>query len=310
MKNLVSAIITTHNRCDLLPKAIDAALSQTYHPMEIIVVDDASTDNTCEVCREYGDKINYVQIPKQESRGGNYARNLGIKYAKGEYVAFCDDDDEWLPTKIEKQVALAIEKQCSLVYCLRIYMDVVDGQIVRTRKEFRPKPSGDLYESIFKHYVSSTSCLLVEKALIEAVGGFDESFRKWQEYDLMIRIAQRTPIYYVDDFLCQYRNDLKDPNRISNDFDRMKETVVRIRKKYEDRIAVLPFKTRLYFYDMCVNNTYKLAKLAGHHAYQWKLFLPYIILTLFKSIDDRNIAKKNIGILKEKYKNLLTDKTK
>lgn len=303
MNHLVSAIITTHNRKGLVKRAINSVFAQTYSPIELIVVDDASDDGTSEVCQD--SRIKYVYIPKDESRGGNYARNLGIKNAKGKYVAFLDDDDEWLPTKIEKQVELAIEKQCSLVYCLRIYQDVVDGQIIKTRKEFRPKPSGDLHESIFKHYISSTSCFLAEKALIEAVGGFDESFRKWQEYDLMIRMAQRTPIYYVDDFLCQYRNDLKDSNRISNDFDRIRETVGRMRKKYKDRIAVLPFKIRLYFYDMCVNNTYKLAKQTGHHVYRWKLFLPYVFLTIFKSIDNRNIAKRNIAILKEKYKSLV-----
>ena len=197
MDYLVSAIITTHNRKELLRCAIDSVFAQTYSPIELIVVDDASDDGTSEVCQD--SRIKYIYIPKQESRGGNYARNLGISNAKGKYVAFLDDDDEWLPTKIEKQVALAEEKQCSLVYCLKVYQDIVEGKVVGIRKEFRLKPSGDLHDSIFKHYITSTSCILAEKALVEAVGAFDENFRKWQEYDLMIRMAQKTSIFYVDE---------------------------------------------------------------------------------------------------------------
>ena len=102
-QRLVSAIITTHNRKDLLKRAIDSVFAQTYPNIELIVVDDASNDGTSEMCDD--NRINYIFIPKLESHGGNYARNLGIKASKGEYCAFLDDDDYWLPTKIEKQVA-------------------------------------------------------------------------------------------------------------------------------------------------------------------------------------------------------------
>lgn len=94
---LVSAIITTHNRLSLLKRAVESALSQTYKNIEVIVVDDASTDGTPEYCNEL--PLRYIYIPKEESRGGNHARNLGILAAKGEYVAFLDDDDYWLPRK-------------------------------------------------------------------------------------------------------------------------------------------------------------------------------------------------------------------
>lgn len=101
---LVSAIITTHNRAELLTRAIESALGQTYREIEVIVVDDASTDNTREVCEKY--PIHYIHIPKAESRGGNYARNLGIRAVKGEYCAFLDDDDYWLMCiDLKKQTA-------------------------------------------------------------------------------------------------------------------------------------------------------------------------------------------------------------
>ena len=101
---LVSAIITTHNRAELLTRAIESVLGQTYQEMEVIVVDDASTDNTSDVCAKY--PIKYIYIPEAESQGGNYARNLGIRAAKGEYCAFLDDDDYWLMCiDLKKQTA-------------------------------------------------------------------------------------------------------------------------------------------------------------------------------------------------------------
>lgn len=111
---LVTAIITTHNRNNLVGRAIESVLNQTYENLECIVVDDASVVSAEVVCKNY--PVEFIYIPKKESKGGNHARNVGIKAAKGEYVAFLDDDDYWLPTKIEKQVALILEKQCALVY--------------------------------------------------------------------------------------------------------------------------------------------------------------------------------------------------
>lgn len=288
MNNLVSAIITTHNRKNLLKCAIDSVFAQTYSPIELIVVDDASDDGTSEICQD--SRIKYVYISKEETRGGNYARNLGIKNARGKYVAFLDDDDEWLPTKIEKQVALAEEKQCSLVYCLRTIQHIVDGKVIKTKRENRLKPSGNLYSTIFKHYITNTSCILAEKTLVETVGGFDENLRKWQEYDLMIRMAESTNIYYVDDYLCNYRFDVEDVHRISNDFDRVFETISFFKRKYADRLRFLPIKIRIYFYDMCIGDIYKLAKRTGHKWWLFKLFIPRLLLTVFKKVDNRNIC--------------------
>lgn len=301
--DLVSAIITTRNRQALLKVSIESVLNQTYPNIELIVVDDGSTDTTKEICLSY--PLNYIYIHPSESRGGNYARNLGLKNANGKYVAFLDDDDEWLPTKVEKQMILIKEKGCSLVYCLRNYLDVSKGQIMKIRKEYRPKPSGDLSKIIFRHYITNTSCLLGEKAMIEEVGGFDELFRKWQEYELMIRIAQKSAIYYVDEYLCNYRNDITDSHRISNDFERVKETVVMLKKKYAHVIATLPLKTRLYFYDMCIGDTYKLAKSSNRNIVRWRLFLPHLFFTVFKSMDDFSVARKNVEILKAKVRDMI-----
>ena len=105
MNELVSVVIPTHNRADLLPRAIDSVLNQTYSNFEIIVVSDGSTDNTEEVVKSYSDKDSRIRfIGYSPARGGNIARNTGIEAAKGEYVAFLDDDDEWMPEKLKKQI--------------------------------------------------------------------------------------------------------------------------------------------------------------------------------------------------------------
>ena len=112
-----SVIVPVYKVEKYLPNAIESVLNQTYTDIECIVVDDNSDDGTDAICKEY--PIHYIYISPSESRGGNYARNKGIRLAKGEYIAFLDDDDYWLPTKIEKQVKLIEEKGCDLVHCGR-----------------------------------------------------------------------------------------------------------------------------------------------------------------------------------------------
>lgn len=132
-KPLVSAIITTHNRIDLLKRAVKSVYEQTYPNIELIVVDDNSTDGTQTWCESQN--FHYIRIPSGESKGGNYARNLGIKASKGEYVAFLDDDDYWLPEKTEKQMWLMMEKGDCVVYCFRIYEIIRKNEIILQSEE-------------------------------------------------------------------------------------------------------------------------------------------------------------------------------
>lgn len=298
MEKLVSAIITTHNRKKLLERAIESVFAQTYKNIELIVVDDHSTDGTCDICQD--SRIKYIYIPKEESRGGNYARNLGIKNSRGEYCAFLDDDDFWKPEKIEKQLKLIREKKCSMVFCLREKEYVKNGKVIKIGHEYPYKPSGDISQEIFKHYITNTSCILAEKEKLYQIGLFDENLRKWQEYDLMIRMSERTNIYYVEEYLCVYRNDYTDKNRVSNDFDRVIETTGKIREKYRDRLAALPIKTKLYFCDTCIGDIYSLACQANKRKYKYLLFVPYYILMVFKFFDDRNFATRYMQILQRK----------
>ena len=107
----VSVIITTKNRKDLLKRAIESVKKQTYKNIELIVINDGSTDGTNEMLEKM--KVKTIYIEPNKSKGGNYARNLGVINTDGEYIAFLDDDDEWMPTKIEKQVDI-LKKYTSL----------------------------------------------------------------------------------------------------------------------------------------------------------------------------------------------------
>src|SRR5699024_12380222 len=103
MSALISIVIPTHNRSELLVRAVDSVIYQTFKDSEIIVVSNGSTDNTDEVMSKYEDKrINYISY--RIAQGGNAARNKGIKAAKFDYIAFLDDDDEWHPEKLQKQL--------------------------------------------------------------------------------------------------------------------------------------------------------------------------------------------------------------
>lgn len=277
MESLVSAIITTRNRSSLLTGAIESVLAQTYKHLECIVVDDASTDNTTEVCKAY--PVKYIRISKEESHGGNYARNLGIKASQGEYCAFLDDDDRWMPEKIEKQIALAKEKGSSLVYCQRQYQFVENGKVVNSVNDRVTLPSGDLSGRIFRHYITNTSCLLAKKSTLEKVGLFDENLLKWQEYDLMIRMAMVTEIFYVDECLCLYTINRTDKLRISNDFQRVPKTISYFRRKYANRINNLGMRNRFGFEHLCIGELFIFAKKNRMRKVQAQYFIPFYFLS-------------------------------
>lgn len=242
---LVSAIITTHNRKDLLRKAINSVLCQTYDMIECIVIDDAGSDGTEDYIKDYINtgKIKYIYITKEESRGGNYARNIGIKAATGEYVAFLDDDDEWKENKIEAQIQ-CISDQVGFVY---------SGKIVETNFEKvyddsinRKYPEGDLSKEILIHILTVTSTIMVKRSLLFEVGLFDENLKYWQEYDLCIRILQKTNVSCVSSGLVLYRVITGDKKRLSNKISGWETSVRYIEHKYKDLIAKLSWKDRAW----------------------------------------------------------------
>lgn len=237
-QELVSAIITTHNRKELLHLAIESVLKQNYQNIECIVVDDASDDGTKEYIKEYiaTGKIKYIYIPNSESKGGNYARNLGIKNASGKYVAFLDDDDEWLPEKITEQMEeVQKDDEVGFVYCGTIVEKNMDKS-TRVPQEITHEKyeEGDLSKTVLVHIICNTSTILVKKEELEKIHGFDENLKFWQEYEMCIRLLQNTKAKLVRKNLVLYRIFEGDKNRLSNKIDGWEKAVAYILNKHKE----------------------------------------------------------------------------
>ncbi|RGS30187.1 glycosyltransferase family 2 protein [Bacteroides cellulosilyticus] len=297
---LVTAIITTHNRNDLVGRAIESVLHQTYKNLECIVVDDASIVSAEAVCRKYS--VEFIYIPKAESKGGNHARNVGIKAAKGEYIAFLDDDDYWLPTKIEKQVALIIEKQCALVYS-NAKAEIVQGNNV-TYMEYSLDYTkrGDMHEKIFMSICCLNITILVEKQKLFEVGLFDEDVRFWQEYELTMRLAQVSLFYFVDEILAVYRVNVKDTGRLTNKYYEWRKAVDYIydkHKKYYSQLSVFgKYYARMTFVQDAIERMRNAGLVFKRCIYLFLLntaFIPLRLILKFK----RNMAYQQYLLFRE-----------
>ena len=220
-KPTVSVIIPTYNRAHMVARAIQSVLSQTYQDFEIIVVDDASTDNTQEVVKEFMFRDKRVRYIKHEkNKGGSAARNTGIKNAQGEYIGFLDSDDEWLPTKLEKQIEL-FRKRCNsvgAVYCLQYMMDDSIGRI-KLDKIYDSVRRGNVYRQALSGFyggVGSPRTMLLRECFQKS-GMFDESLPSLQDVDLGIRVAEHYNFELIDEPLVICHVEHGEP-RISNDF--------------------------------------------------------------------------------------------
>ncbi len=189
----VSVIIPTHNRQPLLMRAIRSVLEQTYKDLECIVVDDASTDATPQAIQSIADE-RLVYLRHERNRGASGARNTGIRVARGSLIAFLDDDDEWLPTKLAKQVPLLTElpEEYGMVYCWMNYLDD-NGRIIQ---ECHPTYKGDVFTSVLvKQGIAGCPTLLAKRRVVEEVGGFDESLPRGNDGDFIRRVCR---VYRVD----------------------------------------------------------------------------------------------------------------
>ena len=188
----ISVIIPAFNRAHTLPKALDSVLSQTLKPREIIVVDDGSTDETNAVLANYPG----LCIISQDNRGVSAARNMGIKKAGGEWLAFLDSDDEWLKEKLEKQWdAICIDDK---LICHTEEIWIRNGKRVNPMKKHQ-KFGGWIYERCLPLCVISPSSVMIHRSVFEDVGVFDESLEVCEDYDLWLRICAKYSILFIDE---------------------------------------------------------------------------------------------------------------
>jgi Predicted glycosyltransferases len=295
MSELVSVVITTHNRSRLLIKAIESVKKQTYNNIQCIVVDDASCDETEALCSNT-EGISYIRIEKEDSKGGNYARNIGIKAADGKFVAFLDDDDVWFPTKIEKQYSLIKgNDDVGVVYCAMMLIFVGDNTPNRILKKTEPTLKGDLSKKILYRIPFVTSTFFVRKELLYKVGLFDEELSFWQEYELTIRLAQITTFDFVDEALVGYLIDKTDKNRLTNHYFRWRDAVEYVRNKHCVLYSNISLFGSMRYYWLVLQDAFVRAKNAKLKGFPFiKLLIFYYLLKIL--IFPCRIVKKKMNL--------------
>lgn len=249
-KPLVSAVVTTHNRADLLPRALDSVAVQSYPNIELIVVDDGSVDETPEVVKKYENQLPMKYIRLEESHGASRARNRGIKEAGGEFVAGLDDDDKWHEDRIaDLQSAYSDDYACVTSDVTMIYPD---GSAT-----WRKEKIIDLDTLLFTNQVGNQ--VLVKRRRLLDVGGFDPHLKAAQDYDLWVRLcAAYGPILNVKKSLQSVHMDHQ-ANRITDQSSF--EGYLQFYKKHKFRMNRKQRKYQLYKIRRAQNKTESLSEL-------------------------------------------------
>jgi GT2 family glycosyltransferase len=244
----VSVVIPAHNRADVLPRAVQSVLAQTHEPMELVIVDDGSSDHTAEVCQSFPDTVRYI---RQERCGAAAARNRGIQDASGEWIAFLDSDDAWEPRKLEVDLSI-----------LNAFPDAkwaISGfQVVDTEGHALPEPQGftrvfpvfeerrtqpasffaqalehnrisaggqvhdvfhgDAYELFFAGNFGLPSSAIMRRDFVMDLGGFDSTFTFAEDTEFFHRLAAHAPVVVVMSPLVLYTSGRADATTSSNSF--------------------------------------------------------------------------------------------
>lgn len=209
----VSVVIPTYNRAEAVRRAVDSVLAQTLDDLEVIVVDDASTDSVCDTVEGYDDPR--LRLFRHETnRGGSAARNTGIEHARGEYVAFLDSDDEWHPEKLERQVDCLRSRSAEWVAAYCGFERVRHGEYRRVRELLSSVVSPHervgleggaelIDDSLLLNGVSTggMSTVIATREVVEAMGGFDASFERRQDWEFRLRLLRHGRLACVDEVL-------------------------------------------------------------------------------------------------------------
>ena len=191
---LVSVIIPTYNRAALVGRAIKSALLQTFRDFELIVVDDGSTDSTAELLEQYQASLTALHQP---NRGVAAARNRGIHHSCGRLIAFLDSDDEWVDSKLERQVAqYCFNDNYFICHTDEIWLR--DGRQIQQKTKHH-KQGGRFFERALELCLISPSSVMISRRLLDKVGWFDESMPAAEDYDLWLRITAFWEVEYIDE---------------------------------------------------------------------------------------------------------------
>jgi glycosyltransferase involved in cell wall biosynthesis len=221
----VSVIVPTYNYAHFIGDCLDSIFSQTYKDFEVIVVDDGSTDDTAQVLKKYRGEIHYIH---QENRGLPAARNTGIRAAQGEYLAFLDSDDLWLPDKLDEQIrVLRNDADMGIIFSDASAFDE-KGVIRESILKEENTCTGFCFQRLFMGNYLVMPTVMIRTRCLEKGGLFDESLTAVEDYDLWLRISIYYKIGFVAKVLAKYRVH---PSNMSRDFFRLMENEIKVIQK-------------------------------------------------------------------------------
>jgi glycosyltransferase involved in cell wall biosynthesis len=190
----ISVVIPTYNRLESLRRALLSVLSQTSLPTEVTVIDDGSTDGTNAMMSKEFPEVSYY---RQENRGVSSARNLGIHHTTGDWLAFLDSDDEWLPEKLSRQTAaLSANPESRICHTEEIWIRA--GIRVNPAKKYA-KRGGWIFTQCLPHCAMSPSTILIHRSVFEGIGLFDTRLPACEDYDFWLRITANYPVLLIEE---------------------------------------------------------------------------------------------------------------
>lgn len=238
----VSAVIPNYNYAQYIGEAVESALHQTYENIEVIVVDDGSSDDSLKVLSAFGNRI---MVISQKNAGVATARNNGVKASTGEYVAFLDADDVWLPEKIEQQVACFLAKpELGLVH-VGVQDISADGRDLDVHADgMQGRVSHELLLFDRPVILGGGSGIMVRRKIFDEVGGFDMRLSTSADWDLFYQISSRYEVGFVSDVLLRYRFH---GSNMHGNIDRMRrEMIVGFDKAFGGNLAPQDIKRDAY----------------------------------------------------------------
>ena len=227
--DLISVVIPTFNRGNLIVRSVNSVLNQTYSNVEVIVVDDGSSDNTFDLISKINDKrLKYYKL--ESNKGANFARNYGISKASGKYIAFHDSDDVFRPDKLRLQLENMKRNKSFLDFCKVCINLSSDDSFILPNDDMDKEFNNDSFLNVLcKGNFISTQAILVKREVLDKIN-FDDSLPRFQDYDLVIRICSKYKVSYTNDILVDlYRQD----DSISNSSLKLKKAcLIMLRKDY------------------------------------------------------------------------------